>query len=125
MADNVQNAVMLAFNETVYEDHLKNLLERINLPDNCKVAQAKLVNLVNFSTVSSAIRSTDIKLRDFQKNFSNGNGNFSNANDMESKTKIIQIILDGLKLTGHGNQSMNKLRKKYFLSGVSEDYKDM
>ena len=47
-----------------------------------------------------------------------------NANNMESKTDIIQIILNGLKLAGHGNQSMNKLRKKYLLSGLSEKYKD-
>ena len=25
----------------------------------------------------------------------------------------MQIILDGLKLAGHGNQSIDKLRKKY------------
>ena len=39
MADEVQNAVMLAFNQTISEDHLKKSLERTNLPDNCKVAQ--------------------------------------------------------------------------------------
>ena len=44
---------------------------------------------------------------------------------MESKTEIIQRILDGLKLTGHGNQAMNKLRKKYLLSEVSGKYKDL
>ena len=70
MADDVQNAVMLVFNQTISEDHLKQLLERTNLPDNCKVAQAKLINLVIFSTVFPAIRSTDIKLRDIQKDYS-------------------------------------------------------
>ena len=70
MADDVQNAVMLAFNQTISEDHLKKLLERTNLPDNCKVAQEKLVNPVIFSTVSPAIRSTDIKLRDIKKDYS-------------------------------------------------------
>ena len=38
VADDVQNAVMLAFNQTISEDHLKKLLERTNLPYNCKVA---------------------------------------------------------------------------------------
>ena len=38
VADDVENAVMLAFNQTISEDHLKKLLERTNLPDNCKVA---------------------------------------------------------------------------------------
>ena len=44
MTDDVQNAVTLAFNQTISEEHLEMLLERTNLPDNCKVAQAKLVN---------------------------------------------------------------------------------
>ena len=44
---------------------------------------------------------------------------------MESKIEIIQIIMDGLKHVGHGNQSMNKLRKKYILSVVSGEYKDL
>ena len=35
----------------------------------------------------------------------------------------MQIILDGLKLAVHGNQSIDKLRKKY--SGVSGEYKHL
>ena len=139
MADDVQNAVMLAFNQAISEDHLKKILERTNLPDNCKVAQAKLVNSVIFATVSPAIRSTDIKFRDIQKDYSKVTAcliqllarlpdilrSKPNVNDMESKTEIMQIILDGLKLAGHGNQSINKLRKKYHLSGGSGEYKDL
>ena len=68
--DNVQNAVMLAFNQTISLDHLEKLPERTNLPDNYKVAQKKLVNPVLFSTVSPAIRSTDIKLTDIKKDYS-------------------------------------------------------
>ena len=92
-----------------------------------------------FSTVSPAIRSTDIKLRDIQKDYSKVTAcliqllarlpdvlrNKPNGNDIESKTQIRQIILDELKLAGHGNQSINKLRKKYLLSGVSVEYKDL
>ena len=48
VADDVQNAVMLAFYQTISEDHLKKLLERTNLANNCTVAQAKLVNPVIF-----------------------------------------------------------------------------
>ena len=48
-----------------------------------------------------------------------------NINDIESKTEIIQSILNGLKLSGHRKQSMNKFRKKYLLSGVSGEYKDL
>ena len=92
-----------------------------------------------FSTVSPAIRSTDIKLRDIQKDYSKVTACLiqllarlqdvlwikPNVNDIESKTEIIQIILDGLKLAGHGKQSINKLRKKYLLSGLSGEYKDL
>ena len=70
MANDMQNVVMLVFNGTISEDHLKKLLEQTNLPDNCKAAQEKLVNPVFFSTVSVAVRNTDIKLRDIQKDYS-------------------------------------------------------
>ena len=40
VADDVQHAVMLAFNQTISENHLKKLLEQTNLPNNYKVAQA-------------------------------------------------------------------------------------
>ena len=127
----MQNAVMLAFNQTISEDNLKKLLERTHLPYNCKVAQAKLVSPMILSTVSPEIRSTDIKLRDIQKDYSKVTAcliqllarlpdvlrNKPNGNDIECKTQIRQIILDELKLAGHGNQSINKLRKKYLLSG--------
>ena len=103
MADDVQNAVMLAFNQAISEDHLKKLLEQTNLPNNCKVAQAKLVNPVIFTTLSPAIRSTDIKLRDIQKDYSKVTACLiqllarlldvlqrkPNVNDMESKIEII------------------------------------
>ena len=36
VADDVQNAVMLAFNQTISEDHLKKLLERTNFPITAK-----------------------------------------------------------------------------------------
>ena len=124
---------MLAFNQTISKDHLKNLY------DNCRVAQAKLVNPVIFSTVSPAIKSTGIKLRDIQKDYSKVTAcliqllaslrdvlqSKPNVNDIGSKTEIIQIILDGLKHAGHGSQSINKLRKNSLLSGVSVEYKDL
>ena len=47
----MQNAVILAFNEAICEDHLKKLLEQTNISDNCKVSHAKLVNPVIVSTV--------------------------------------------------------------------------
>ena len=62
---------ILPFNKTLSEDHLKKLLERTNLPVNCKTPQAKLVNLVTFSTLSPAIRNTDMKLKDIQNDYPN------------------------------------------------------
>ena len=111
VADDVQNAVMVAFNETISEDHLKKLLERTNLLDNCKVVQAKLVNPVIFSVVSPAIRSSDIKLRYMQllARLSDAFRSKPNVKDMKPKTEIIQIILDGLKIAGHRNHSMKPL----------------
>ena len=59
----------LAFNKTLSEDYLKKLLERTNLPVNCKTPQAKLVNLVTFSTLSPAIRNTGMKVKDIQNDY--------------------------------------------------------
>ena len=75
--------------------------------------------------------STDIKLRDMQKDYSKVTAYLiqliarlpdvlrskPNVNDIEFKTEIVQVILDGLKLAGYGNRSINKLRKKYLLPG--------
>ena len=44
---------------------------------------------------------------------------------MENKTEIIQIILNGFKFDGHGNLAIKNLMKKYLLSGVSTQYKDL
>ena len=42
VADDLQSAVMLAFNEAISEEHLKKLLSRTNWPDNCKPAHTKV-----------------------------------------------------------------------------------
>lgn len=137
VSDDVQSAVMIAYKEALSEEHLKSLYEDITLPENCKVAQTKLVNSVIFSTVTPAIRSTDIKLQEMQRDFSKVTACLikllvqlpevfrSKSNDIERKTEVIQVVLDGLKLTGHGSQAINKLRKKYLLYGLSPEYKDL
>ena len=65
--------------------------------------------------------STDIKLRDMQKDYSKVTEYLiqliarlsdvlrskPNVNDIESKTEIVQVILDGLKLAGYGNRTHN------------------
>ena len=132
----VSRAVTLAFKETISEGSLKQLLEKSVLPENCKIAQAKKINPVVFSSVSPTIRSTDIKLQEIQRDMSKVScclialltklpELFKGQGVSQEKTEAIQLILDGLKLAGHGNQSMNTLRKKSFLAGVSQDYKDL
>ena len=38
---------------------------------------------------------------------------------------VIQTILDGIKMSGHANQNLVAMRKKFILSGVSSEYKDL
>ena len=57
-----------AFKETLSESGFKNMLTKVSLPGNCKFALAKLVNLVDFASVSPSIRSTDIKLQEVLRN---------------------------------------------------------
>ena len=58
----------VAIKETLSETAFKNLLTKVTLPENCKFAQAKLVNPVVFASVSPSIRTTDIKLQEVQCN---------------------------------------------------------
>ena len=60
----VTKAVSVAFEEILSEIVLKNLLTKVTLPKNFKFAQAKFVNPVAFASVSSSIRSKDIKFQE-------------------------------------------------------------
>ena len=60
----VNKVVSVTFDEILPEIVLKNLLTKVTLPENFKFAQAKLVNPVAFASVSSSIRSKDIKLQE-------------------------------------------------------------
>ena len=51
-------------------------MTKITPSENCKFAQAKLVNPVAFASVSPSIRSTDIKLQEVQCNMSKMTGCF-------------------------------------------------
>ena len=72
----VTKVVSVAFKETFSETALKNLLTKVTLPENCKFAQAKLVNPVVFVSASPSLRSTDIKLQEVQRNMSKMTGFF-------------------------------------------------
>ena len=67
-SEEVTKVVSVASKETLSKTALKNLLTKVILPENCKFAQAKLVNPVVFASVSPLIRSTDIKLKEVQRN---------------------------------------------------------
>ena len=135
--DHVYRAVAVASQESLSAKHFKKLTDRTNFPENCKLVQEKLVNHVFFSTVSISIRSTDIRLPEVQKAFSKVTASSiellprlpdisrSKLDNMENKTEIIQIILNGFKFDGHGNLAIKNLMKKYLLSGVSTQYKDL
>ena len=75
-SEEVTNVVSVVFKETLSKTTLKNLLTKVTLPENCKLAQAKLVNPVVFASVSLSIRSTDIKLQEVQRNMSKLTGCF-------------------------------------------------
>ena len=66
----LRKVVSVAFKDTISETAFKNLLTKVTLPENCKFAQAKLVNPVVFASVSPSIKSTDIKLQEVQRNMS-------------------------------------------------------
>ena len=112
-------------------------MTKVTLPENCKFAQAKLVNPVVFASVSPSIRSRDIKLQDVQRNMSKMTGRFikllselpnilkTNGDHKDEKMGVIQTILDGIRMSGHANQNLVAIRKKSLLSGVTSEYKDL
>ena len=48
----------------------------------------------------------------------------TNGNHKE-KLEVTQTILDGIKMSGHANQNLVSIRKKFLLSAVSSEYKDL
>ena len=136
-SEEVTKVVSVAFKETLSESAFKNLLTKVTLPENCKFAQAKLVNPVVFASVSPSIRSTDIKLQDVLRSISKMTGCFikllselpnifkTNGDHKDEKLEVIQTILDGIKVSGHANQNLVSIREKFLLSGVSSECKDL
>ena len=49
----------------------------------------------------------------------------TNGDHKDEKLEAIQTILDGIKMFGHANQNSVSIRKKFLLSGVSNEYKDL
>ena len=95
------------------------------------------MNSVALASVSPSIRITDIKLQEIQRNMSKITGCFmkllsqlpnilkTNGDHKDEKLEIIQTIPDGIKMSGHANQNLVSIRKKFLLSGVSSEYKDL
>ena len=81
---------------------LKNLLTKVTLPENCKFAEAKLLNPVVFASVFPRVRSTDIKLQKVQRNMSKMTGCF---------TKLLSQLLNILKANGdHKNEKLEAIQ---------------
>ena len=49
----------------------------------------------------------------------------TNGDHKDEKLGVIQTILDGIKMSGHANQNLVAMRKKFILSGVRSEYKDL
>ena len=123
-SEEVTKVVSVAFKEILSESAFENLLTKVNLPENCKFAQAKLVKPVVLVSVSPSIKSTDIKLQEVERNMSKMTGCFIkllsqlpnilkiNGDHKNEKLEVIQTILDGIKTSGHANQNLVSIRKK-------------
>ena len=95
------------------------------------------MNSVALASVSPSIRITDIKLQEIQRNMSKITGCFmkllsqlpnilkTNGDHKDEKLETIQTILDGIKMSGHANQNLVSIRKKFLLSAVSSKFKDL
>ena len=49
----------------------------------------------------------------------------TNGDHKDEVLEAIQTILDGIKMSGHATQNLVSISKKFLLSGVSSEYKDM
>ena len=49
----------------------------------------------------------------------------TNRDHKDEWWEVIQTILDGIKMSGYANQNLVLMRKKFLLSGVSSEYKDL
>ena len=61
-----------------------------------------------------------IKLLSHLPNILKTNGDHNNE-----KLEAIQTILDGIKMSEHATQNLVLIRKKFLLSGISSEYKDL
>ena len=101
-SEEVTKVVSVTFKETLSGTAFKNLLTKVNLPENCKFSQTKLVNPVAFASVSPSIRSADIKLQEVQRNMPKMTGCF---------IKLLSQLPSILKTNGnHKDESWRSFR---------------
>ena len=108
-SEEVTKVASVAFKETLLETALTYLLTKVTLPENCKFAQAKLLNPVIFVSMSPSIRTTYIKLQEVQHKMSKMTGCFiklllqlpdilkTNGDHKDEKLEAIQTILDDIR----------------------------
>ena len=49
----------------------------------------------------------------------------TNGDHKDEKSEAIQTILDDIKMSGHATQNLVSIRKKFLLSRISNEYKDL
>ena len=115
-SEEVTEVVSVAFKETLSETALIYLLTKVTQSEICKSAQAELVSPVVFAFVSPSVRSTDIKLKEIQRNMLKMTDCFikllsqlpnilkTNGDHKDEKLKAIQTFLDSIKMSGHATQ---------------------
>ena len=96
----------------------------VTLPESFEFSQAKLVNRIVFASVSPSIRSTDIKLKEVQRNMPKMTDYFikllsqlpsilqTNGDHKNEKLEAIKTILDGLKMSGHACNLKLRINKE-------------
>ena len=95
------------------------------------------MNTVVSASVSPSIRSADVKLQGVPRDMSKMTGCFikpllqlrnilkTNGDHIGEKLEVIPTILYGIKTSGHATQNLVSVTKKFHLSGVSSEYKDL
>ena len=139
-SEEVTKVVSVVFKDILSETALKYQLTKVRLSENCKFAQAKLVSHVVFASVSPSMRITDIKLQEIHRNILKMTGCFikllsqlsnilkTSKDHKDEKLEAIQTFKRWHQIDRACNPMQPNLlskRKKFLLSGVSSEYKDL
>ena len=135
VSEKIQQTLDMAFKSKMTDDKLKKLLSTVLVPKNCKSTISKRINPILFSAAPPPARSSDIKLSEVQRDIAKGVACLTSLlaqlpevlKDTKSPAShsIIQNVLNGISILGHGSQGLTKIRKSNFLNNINPDYKDI